>query len=332
MVRQVVSNPAISELAREGARAILSIHRTSSRPMGYDLNGSLLYACGARVESLAREAGMGRADGLEIQEWSPAEAARRIPLLEGAAYETGWFCPSDGVVDIAALLDHYILGAREAGAQVIPGAEAAEAIVEGGRVAGVRAGDVTVRAPTVVNAAGAWAGPFARHSGALPIPIRVLRRHLVYTGPFPNISRSWPFVWDVSNELYFRPEAAGLLLSPCDEAEVEAGIPEMDPSALALLVEKVSRHLPALGNFPVERSWAGVRMFSPDSSFIIGPDPVLPGFFWASALGGHGVTTSFAVGALAADLVERPGLDAENRFSPGRFQVGVGRGQGGQDK
>jgi D-arginine dehydrogenase len=318
MVRQVVAEPAIAGLARQGARAIQALS-SAPEPVEFRARGSLLLASGARLETLRREADLAREAGLPAEWWSRAQAVARVPVLSGADFEGGCFCPSDGVVDIAALLQHYLRGAEESGAQVVLGEEAVELVVEGGKVAGIRTGDVVVRAPAVVDAAGAWAGRLGAEAGGLRIPMRALRRHLVFTGRFPRASPDWPFVWDVAHEVYFRPESDGLLLSPCDESECAPGIPEVDPAAIELLSEKVRRHLPGLGDLPVARSWAGLRSFAPDGRFVIGPDPALPGLFWAAGLGGHGVTSSAGVGALAAELVERPERDAGNPFSPARF-------------
>ncbi len=321
MVRQVVSDILIAGLALEGGRALRSL--ADSGCLDFEENGSLLLASGERVKSLEREASIAGGSGLETQTWSREAAIERISVLEGADFEMGCYCPTDGIVDVAGLLDHYLRGARDAGAQVILEGEAVAVLVEGGRVAGIRTASQTIRSQAVINAAGAWAGVFAEKAGATNIPIRALRRHLMFTGPFERSSRSWPFVWDVSHEVYFRPESDGLLFSPCDEVEVPPGIPEEDPQALELLSEKLNRHLPGLSDIPIARTWSGLRVFAPDGRFVIGPDPALPGFFWVAALGGHGVTTSYAVGALAADLVEDPELDKANPFSPARFQSGL---------
>ncbi len=318
MVRQVVSDPWIAALARDGARAIRSLLGGSRGGTKFHPVGSLLLASGESVDALQRDAEVAREGGLVTEWWTPAEAAGRIPVLDGADFELACFCPTDGVVDIAMLLDVYLRGAREEGTEILLGEEVEEVIVEGGRVAGVRTKTRTIRTRTVVNAAGAWAGDLARRAGARPIPLRPLRRHLVYTGPMARVSRRWPYVWDVTHELYFRPESDGLLLCPCDEDESEPRLPEADAAAVDLLHAKLSKHMPALSDLPVARSWAGLRVFAPDARFVIGPDPQLPGFFWAAGLGGHGVTASDAVGALAADFIERPERDHGNPFSPSR--------------
>jgi len=317
MVRQVVADPWIADLAREGARAIRSVRSAEKRSI-FQPNGSLLLAAGSRLAALQREAALARAAGLITERWSYAEAAARVPVLEGADFEEGCFCPSDGVVDIALLLEHYLSGAREDGARISFGADVREVLTQNGRVAGIVAGGLRIATPCIVNAAGAWAPELAARAGAAPIPLRALRRHLVFTGPFSRASKRWPFVWDVAHEIYFRPESDGILLSPCDETECAPGLPETDPAAVDLLHEKLE-HIPGLNDLPVARAWAGLRIFAPDGRFVIGPDPKLPGFFWAAALGGHGVTTSDAVGSLAADLIEHPERDLGNPFSAGRF-------------
>ena len=318
MVRQVVSDPAIAALAREGARAIGAFSSGRER-LGFQAGGSLLLASLERAEFLEREMGLAREAGLGAELWSRAQAAARVPVLEGAEFDVGCYCLSDGVVDVAGLLQCYLRGAREGGAELVLGSEVSEVITRAGRVAGIRAGDLEVAAPVVVDAAGAWAAALASRAGASPIPLTSLRRHLMFTGALRQVSREWPFVWNVSHEVYFRPESDGLLLSPCDATEAPPGVPETDPAAAELLHEKLSRAFPRLSDVPLARTWAGLRIFSPDGRFIIGPDPTLEGFFWAAALGGHGVTTSSAVGALAADLVMSPERDASNPFSPGRF-------------
>jgi len=77
--------------------------------------------------------------------------------------------------------------------------------------------------------------------------------------------------------------------------------------------------MPGLSEVAIAKRWAGFRTLSPDSRFVIGWDPVLEGFFWVAGLGGHGVTTSAAVGDLAAEiLLGGPGHKSD-AFAPERF-------------
>ena len=53
----------------------------------------------------------------------------------------------------------------------------------------------------------------------------------------------------------------------------------------------------------MERSWAGLRSFTPDGSLCFGWAADVPGFFWCVGQGGYGIQTAPAAGRLVADLV-----------------------------
>ena len=69
--------------------------------------------------------------------------------------------------------------------------------------------------------------------------------------------------------------------------------------------------------------WSGMRTFTSDDDFLIGPDPDVEGLYWAAALGGHGVTCSKGVGRLAAAhlLGDEPTDDTASALDPRRFLV-----------
>ena len=130
---------------------------------------------------------------------------------------------------------------------------------------------------------------------------------------------SWPFVWDVSHDIYFRPEGEGLLLCACDQQELPPGDPPVDETVQELLAEKIQNYIPALSRVSISKGWAGFRTLSADGRFVIGWDPKVKGLFWVAGLGGHGVTTSSAVGTLAAELILGGPDKRSDPFSPHRF-------------
>jgi D-arginine dehydrogenase len=171
----------------------------------------------------------------------------------------------------------------------------------------------------LINAAGAWADVLGQMVSAAPLPLRPCRRHLFVSRPLEWVDSHWPFVWDVTHDIYFRPEGAGLLLCPCDQEELAPGDPPVDGSKQELLAEKIERYMPGLQSVAISRGWAGFRTLSRDGRFVIGWDTTVSGFFWVAALGGHGVTTSWAVGELAADLILAGPVEKSAAFGPGRF-------------
>lgn len=212
--------------------------------------------------------------------------------------------PSDGEIDTDGLLRFCAEGAREAGARlafgvevrgVHPGPEGFEVETSGG----------TWRTRILVNAAGAWARELGRWAGGLDLAFRPLRRHLVWSSaPSPS---DRPYTWWADQPLYVRPESGGLLLCACEEEEVPLPGPHRQPEVCEAVLERLAdllgRCAPALAERPIARLWCGLRTFAPDRRFLIGRDPLNPRLFWVAGLGGHGMTSGLAVGALAARVL-----------------------------
>lgn len=231
------------------------------------------------------------------------EVERYFPLARGR----GRWCPKDGTVDAAGLLQAYLRGQ-----DVHYETEVLERERHDGRwLLRTNRGDAACE--VLVNAAGPWAGRFGK------LPLTPLKRHLFVTRPMPQIDPHWPFVWDVGHGLYFRPESGGLLLGPCDETPSEPGDYTEDPALLEELNQKLATLQPALSEVSIQSSWAGQRTFAADRRFVIGWDSREEGLFHVAGLGGHGVTASWAVGRMAAELLLGEKHPLAEVFSPGRL-------------
>lgn len=224
---------------------------------------------------------------------------RFVPSATGRALHS----PGDGIVDVAGLLHAYLRG-RDVRTSV-----RYEGHHPSGRGIRVETSAGPLEADVVVNAAGAWAGSI----GGLPLV--PLGRHLFVSTEDPAIDPRWPFVWDVREGLYFRPESGGWLLSACDETPGTPGDYTVDEEVGLLVAERVARLQPGLGDLRLQHEWLGYRTFAPDRRPVIGFDARDPHLFHVAGLGGHGVTTSWPVGRIAADLLlgaaahPAPGLD-----------------------
>jgi glycine/D-amino acid oxidase-like deaminating enzyme len=118
-----------------------------------------------------------------------------------------------------------------------------------------------------------------------------------------------------------------LLLCACDQTELPPGDPPLDESVKEMLAEKIERYMPALSEVSISRAWAGFRTLTPDGRFVIGWDHQLENFFWVAGLGGHGMTTSAAVGELAAELLLAGAGNQPTAFAPDRFALRVDSGR-----
>jgi len=298
MARQLEANPALLKLAVEGVR-LLQAKDVDGRPV-LNQTGGFYLIHGNPDRALEWQTQMHQYS-VPCELLSAAQARLRLPFLSGLDFDYAVFCPTDGVIDIHALLSDMLAEAGRAGFKLITECACESLILEGSVVRGVRTKRGEIGARIVVDAAGAWAGTLGRKSS--PLPLKRLRRHLFVSGDSELLPRDAPLVWDLDVGYYMRPEGTGLLLCPCDETEHPAGVPTVDPEAEDHLVDKLLEYAPGLANITLRRSWACLRTFAPDRLPIIGWDPEIDGLFHVAALGGFGASTSLAVGDIASTLI-----------------------------
>lgn len=164
-----------------------------------------------------------------------------------------------------------------------------------------------VRAAIVVNAAGAWADPVARLAGVAPVGLQPCRRSaFVFEAPAGMAIADWPCVAPVDESWYFKPEAGLLLGSPANADPVPPHDVQPEEIDIATGIARIEAATSLRIRRP-RRSWAGLRSFVADGDLVSGFAADNCSFWWQAALGGYGIQTSAALGALAAArLLGRP--------------------------
>ena len=319
MIRQCVPDQALAQLTRQGASFLRNPPPEWPMPVEFKQNGSLLLGSGKGWEKLKHDAEIGRSLGVDVTLWTAGQAKKHVPVLEGAEFDGAVWCATDGTIDIHALLSGYLKAATNKGARVGYGSAVQAIHAAAANGFEVLTHKETIKTKVIVNASGAWANTVGEMAGAARMPLHPCRRHLFVSPPLDWVDASWPFVWDVTHDIYFRPEGEGLLLCACDQQELTPGDPPVDETVKELLAEKIQNYIPALSRVSINKGWAGLRTLSADGRFVIGWDPKVKGFFWVAGLGGHGVTTSAEVGALAADLIIGGTGRKDDAFTPARF-------------
>jgi D-arginine dehydrogenase len=320
MIRQNVADPVERLLAQRSA-AFYADPQGFTAPLEFRRTGSLvLFADDATAHG--RDAELGAVPLLR-RHLTPSEARAMVPLLDATPFGSAELCTSDGVVDVAGLLQGYLQAAIAGGSEVrlrtrvgVPTRRES-----GGFRIDSELG--VLEAERIIDAAGAWCGEIAAALGSsIGAPLQPMRRHLFVTGPLAWVDPRWPFTWDEGNGFYFRPESSGLLFCPCDERRSRPGDVGVDAAIEELAIQKIARFLPRLLDASFRYGWAGQRTFAADHRSLVGSDPDVPGLYWIGGLGGHGVSTAHEVGrllALAATDAAR-GEDAVllARLRPGR--------------
>lgn len=254
----------------------------------------------------------------------PLQACTLVPVLRSDYLIGAVLEPEALDLDVAGLHQAFVRGLRAAGGE-IRHTTRAESLTRNANTWSIEAGNDTLAADVLVNAAGAWADAVAAMAGADPIGLEP-RRRTAFMVPGNIAYRDWPLVGDTDNLFYFRPDGTQLLCSLAEEKISEPEDARPDELDIALAIDRINEAT-TIGIRSVRSSWTGLRTFAPDRAMVIGWDPRVEGFFWLAGQGGTGIQTAPAAGELTADLIigDRPSAHLQGHgvdlagLSPDRF-------------
>ncbi|MBS0255894.1 MAG: FAD-binding oxidoreductase [Proteobacteria bacterium] len=257
--------------------------------------------------------------GVRVERLTGAALAARVPGLK-PGWTSGALEPDGADIDVAALHQHYLARARQAGCEVRCRAGLARADWRGGHWQLAMADGSTAEAGVLANAAGAWADQVAGLAGARPLGIQPKRRTIAVLRTNPAPPADLPLTIDLAGSFYFRPDGARLWLSPHDETDSEACDAAPEELDVAIAIDRMEQVV----DWKIERveaRWAGLRSFAPDRVPVFGFDPAVPGLFWCAGQGGVGIQTAPAASRLAAQLLlgERIDWIDPAPYAPARF-------------
>jgi glycine oxidase len=274
------------------------VEELSEWPVGYRQDG-MLVANRSEAESSHARASLGwQAElGLRGAILSPEEALALHPGLSPEVPSWQWL-PDEAQVDAQRLAVALGPAVQAAGGRLKLGEAVTEIVAGGGRVSGVRtaSGDVHA-ADTVVLAAGAWSGGIA----GLPrrLPVRPVRGQILRLRP--AAVPGWPLV-ATHDARYLVPRENGTVLVGSTMEDVGFDDTVTDEARL-VLAEHAAALVPSLADAPIIERWAGLRPLTPDGWPILGPEPRLPGLFYATGHGRNGILLGPLSGRVVADLV-----------------------------
>ena len=168
-------------------------------------------------------------------------------------------------------------------------------------------------------------------AGAPRLGLTAKRRTAIIIESSVEVDPTWPIVFDVGEQFYFKPESGRLLSSPADQTPMPAGDVQPDELDVATAIDRIQRAT-AIEIRRVSAKWAGLRTFAADNTPVVGMDSLRPGFFWLAGQGGYGIQTAPAMaraavrllveGVLPDDLLAR-GLTPED-LAPARLRPPAG--------
>ncbi|MGH7593448.1 MAG: glycine oxidase ThiO, partial [Gemmatimonadales bacterium] len=266
--------------------------------------------CECGILDVARDETQAEA-GKERVAWQ-RQQSRRADWLSAEDVADGWpwlgpclggfWSPEDGAVDPERLVAAFRADAVRLGAQVI--VDTAVALDrDGDRLAGIIGERRRYPAAAVVIAAGAWSG---RLTG-LPRPLSIE----------PVRGQMLAFEWPAVLHAAIVYGAGCYLLRRGDEMLVGATVEhagfdaQVTPQGLYDLHQRATTLYPALAAASPSRHWAGLRPWTPDGLPIIGPEPRLPGLWYATWHGRNGILLAGITGDVVARGMRGESVGAE---------------------
>jgi sarcosine oxidase subunit beta len=228
-------------------------------------------------------------------------------------------CTEDGHANPRLVSPAFARAARQAGAQIHEQAKVVDVSHDGSAFNVRTASGLNLRAPWLLNCAGAWAGDLAAQFGE-PVP-------MVSGHPAMLVTEPLPMFMDVSTGvegggIYARQVARGNCVLgggqgfALDPARARPG----QLAVLEILRNAVELYPPLAGAQAI-RTWSGTEGYLPDREPVLGPSIMQPGLLHGFGFAGSGFQIGPAAGEALAEWVctgqSTISLDA---FSIRRFQ------------
>ena len=271
-----------------------------------------------------------QACGADVRLVSADYVRQQAPCVKTGALIGAIEEPDAKDIDVHALHQGFLKGARKAGAELINNVHVAEARRTGNSWQVTLSDGTQLSAASIVNAAGAWADDVAKTFGIETVGLQPKRRS-AFTFKVPDgiDAEHWPAIVDIGNTYYFKPDAGQFLGSPANEDPAPPHDVVPEELDIAIGIDRIQ----SATNLEIRRPshvWAGLRTFAPDGEFVVGWEPGRPGFFWLAGQGGYGIQTCAAASLLAGNLARHqplaPSLAAcrvqPDIMSPRRFRHG----------
>jgi sarcosine oxidase subunit beta len=310
-----------------GARSLAAFTRFGDRPgQEIDLNrvGYLfLLSRPEDVVAFERDVTLQNELGVTSRMIDAGEARRLCPTISTDGVLGAVFSPDDGHCTPESVVLGYARAARRSGATLRTGVTVLDLKRRGDRVAAVVTDRGTITADAVVCAAGAWSAGIGEMAG-VELPVRPVRRQVMFTEPMPGLPSVVPFTVDFTTSFYFHREGRGLLLGMSDPDQEPGFHLDYSEDWLPRLGAAIETRAPRLLDVGLTPGWAGLYEVTPDHNALIGRAETPANFWYATGFSGHGFLQAPAVGEVVRDLyLERDPFVDVGPLSARRFASGA---------
>jgi len=295
----------------------------------YEVGGLELAYTKDRWEDLKRKLGAAKSWGLDSQIISPEDAKEKIPILDASKVHGGYFCPSDGALDVVPALESMGNYAKGKGVRFYGDTRVTGFDISEGQVRAVLTDRGRIPTEMVLSAAGIW-GPLIGNMIGLQIPLTPCEHQVMRVGNVKELAglktTVHPILRHQDRDLYFvqidDSYVIGsylhepILVDPRDlllheEAPVVPWVKPFMPSMFNRAWEAATEILPPLRNSEPYYKIHGIFSFTPDGNPLLGEHLDVKGFWVSEAVW---ITHAPGVGRAMAEwiLEGAPSLDVHD--------------------
>lgn len=334
MVSCLRKSDLMIDLIKLAADGIRQFAEETGQPLDWVHSGSLkIVRRPMDAEVIQEDILRGRRHGLDVEELSVDAAHRLNPFLQTTGVTAVMRIGDDMYFNPAQLAVGFASAAQANGAVLLPNTAVTRVLIEDSEVAGVDTTCGRIRAPVVVDAAGAWTRQVAEASG-IRVPLVTTAQQLFVTEPVPDARAELPMVRIMDAAVYMRPCDGGFLWGVYEEnprffdmngfdANFDIKDLSLDAEILWHYARDVEAQLPILLKAGIREHRGGLPTMTADGQHIVGPAPAVRGFYFASGCNVAGLSIAPALGEmLAAWIVDGAPPINLAPLSIGRFGTG----------
>jgi len=281
----------------------VAICKTFAKKLGINVwfrQGGYLFLSRSPEESARLETNVALQNrcGVPTEMLTPRQAQDIVPELDVSGFHAASYNPTDGILFPWPFLWGYAQGAAKKGAKLFTFTTVESIDVLAGEYH-VHTSRGSIRAPRVLNAAGAWSPQIAEMVG-VKLPNLPVRHEICSSEPLKPFLK--PMVSVLKTGLYFsqsmRGEIVGGVTLRGEEPTLAMG---SRLKFLATYARQLCRLMPRLSELKIMRQWAGPYDITEDGNPILGEPAGRPGFYLCCGFMGHGFMMAPIIGELYAD-------------------------------
>ena len=255
--------------------------------------------------------------GMDLQMLDAKALRQRFPWL-GESAIGGSLCPRDGHANPRLVSPAFAKAAAAMGADIREQMPVDEVAHDGKHFTLTCSQRLVLRAPYLLNCAGAWAGHIAaRFNEVVP---------MVSSHPVMAVTEPLPMFMTLSlgvegGGIYARQAPRGnCVIGGSQGYALDDQRARPSREAIALVLERTVELMPELRHAYLIRTWSGTEGYLPDREPVIGLSRTTPGLIHGFGFAGAGFQIGPAVGEVLAELV-RDGASTTpiSAFSIARF-------------